>query len=825
MFLKNTWRLYTGTPGASLVSLISLSVAFAAILSLAARISFETSYDSWVPSAGSIVKMESIYTAPSGAVTETSLAPPIPSVATLPDAFPEFEAVTAIIRRDASFLIDDEPVSRAIAIAEPNFFDVFDLRFMHGASALALAEPDNIVVSERQARRQFGKTDVVGETLVEILESGELHDYTIVGVFETIPENTHFTFDILRPISPDLLQRRPELLTEWGNLFGYVYAKLAPGASVDRINSDMEAFKRRFVQGGDANSEVFPIDFRFVPLTDVYLLHSHQGSWRSAGDPGLLRALVLVAILILLVAATNFATLVAAHATGRAREIGIRRIFGASRYHIFRVFMFEAGLFAAISALFGVGLMYALQVILRSSGTRLSFAAPDTGTVFATFAGMILTTALLAAMMASSVLMRYRPTESLGIRGGGPDIPGGNKTRQALVVFQFAVGTTLMFCTVIVYLQTRHARDADYGYEAEGLIAIEEVDHDLVRRSLATLASSLERIEGVFGVAGSSLLPAGVNQSNAPAQRPGAPRLQLGWAAISPEYFDLARIELLAGRFLSEDRAMDDVTVGEPGGLEDDAALAARGGNVILSETAMRQLGFADQPRDILGQSINVGLVDMSLGMVPMTVVGIVSDARYRSLRDQPRPMMYFQSRNDTRYLLVRVRPGDEVAAMASIRTTWSSLLPELPLKARVIAHDIDSLYNDDAERGAAFALFALIAVTLACLGLYGLAAYAVVRQRKDVAIRKIHGAGKINIIKRLALQFVGPVIAANILAIPISWLTMRDWLAAFDSRITLEPLMFITASIGIILVGMLTVGGQSYLLAGTMPIKALRHD
>lgn len=528
-----------------------------------------------------------------------------------------------------------------------------------------------------------------------------------------------------------------------------------------------------------------------------------------------------VAFAILLIAGVNYAILVAAQATKRGRDIAIRRVHGASPFKIAILQILESCLFVAAAGI----LALILVPVIQANAVQIGFTSPPSTqhTLIPILLILILVIGSLAALLPTSLLLKFRPATLLGSRNL-PDIPKGRILRTALVALQFSIATGLLLCTVIMILQIRHAQTLDPGYTPTGLLVLEGIRTDSVKQSLPTLQALIEDTPRVIGVTATSLLPASENESNLPVRKPGGKQIQIGWAAVDPAFFDTMQIPIVAGRDLTRDYALDDVTISELEGGIDEAALARRGGNVIASMSAIKRLGFSD-PAAASGQQIDIGLVDLTYGLVPMTIIGIVDDVRYRSLRDPIRPMIYFQSRESARYLLVRARPGEETIVLGKIRDIWTRLFPDQPFSGRLLGQEVAALHAEDTTKTKTLAFFTILAIALACSGIYGTVAFSVERRRKEVAIHKIVGANRTDMLHLITLQILKPILFANILTLPVAWWAMRHWLDGFENRIDLSPTLFLATALGTAALGLLIVTGHVLNIARTPPAHALRTE
>jgi putative ABC transport system permease protein len=287
---------------------------------------------------------------------------------------------------------------------------------------------------------------------------------------------------------------------------------------------------------------------------------------------------------------------------------------------------------------------------------------------------------------------------------------------------------------------------------------------------------------------------------------------------------DTMGMKLLAGRTFSETQPLDDVTTSTPSVPAEQRALVARGANILVSEEAAHRLGFA-HPQDALGKQILVSLVENEYGWVPATIVGVVTDARYRSVRDPLQPIFYFYQRNSFAQLMVRFSGNQPKAVYDQVEAIWQRQVSDIPFRARFVDDIVRDLYNADARRAQLFGAFAILAAVIGCLGLFGLAAFTAERRTKEIGIRKILGARTVDIVRLLVWQFSRPVVFANIIAWPIAWWVMRGWLNGFDRRIALSPVPFLEAGLLALIIAIATIGTHAWRVARTNPIHALRYE
>ena len=404
---------------------------------------------------------------------------------------------------------------------------------------------------------------------------------------------------------------------------------------------------------------------------------------------------------------------------------------------------------------------------------------------------------------------------------------GSGRLRSILVVTQFAVSIGLIVCTIVVYAQTRFAQTTDLGFERDGLIQISNMTRASVIPQTETLMREIGRVPGVDAVAGASITAATGNVTNTSVLVPGRPEpLLIGNYSVSPEFFETMGVRLLAGRPLSRDFAKDSLWFPyEPEEAIEPAMrnLAARGANIVVNRLAAERMGFAD-PRSAVGQTVQLNVFPDEVGMLPATIVGVVENSRFRSLRESVEPQLFYD-RGIYRSLAVRYRSSNPEDVRQNIERVWRRLVTDVPFEGEYADAQLAELYATDAARGTTFAGFSALAVVIACLGLFGLAAFTAERRTREIGIRKVFGARSSDIVRLLAWQFSKPVIVANLIAWPVAWWVMRDWLNNFDARIDLGPTPFVLAGLLALAIAIGTVAGHALRVSRTNPINALRYE
>jgi putative ABC transport system permease protein len=806
------------------INIFGLAIGIAACLLLVLYVRYETHFDRWLPNAENVYQVQSInieegvrtpQQAAHGVITES-----------LPQAFPEIEAIARVDGDQIVLLKDGEPRFFDVSFADPNLFRILEAPFLRGDPARALEPTEALVLSRSQAMNLFGSIDVLGRTVTGI-RRGERYERRVTGVFEDMPANTHLNLQMVGRITEEMKEN-----CGWGCVNGYVYARLRPGADADAINARLPEWERRTIPpvnvGGARVSEGDSFDWRFVNVRDVHLSGAEGEATRPGNDRPTIVTFAIVAALILAMAVINFVNLATARAGQRAREVALRKVLGANRRQLIAQFLGESLLIAAAATLTGLA---AAELILRYLS---AFLRADLDLHYLGEGGMLLpilalwlVVGLVGGLYPAFYLSRYQPGEVLKANKSAAEPRGTGRLRSLLVVAQFAVSIGLIICTIVVYAQTLFAQRSDLGFERSGLIQITNANRAAVVPVIESLLREIGRVPGVSSAAGASISAATDNTTNSNVRVPGRPDpLVIGNYSVSPDFFRTMNIRLVAGRLLSRQFAKDNGwTPYEPEEAAEAAqrAMVARGLNIVLNREAARRLGLGS-PEQAIGRQIQLDYYADEIGLLPATIVGVVENSRFRSLREPVEPIIY-QDRGIYRGIAVRFRSSDPEGVRQRVGEVWRRIVPDVPFEAEFADQQLAELYATDTARGQTFAGFSLLAVVIACLGLFGLAAFTAERRTKEIGIRKVFGARSRDIVTLLAWQFSKPVIIANVIAWPIAWRVSRQWLNRFDARIelTLTPFLIAAALALVIAVG--TIVGHALRVSRTNPIHALRYE
>jgi putative ABC transport system permease protein len=796
------------------INIGGLALGLAGCLLILAYVRYEQSYDSWLDDNGRVYQVQSRIHPP-GQPDALTQASPFPLDESLPAGFPQVEAVTSVSPGKTVTERGGQPVFIDSTTVDGDFFKVLALPFAQGSAATALRDSSSVVLTESEAIRQFGSADALGKMLVLGAGPGK-KGYRVSAVLRDLPRNTSLRVGLLFRQDPAQID-----YPGWGNYDQIHYARLRPGADPAAVNAGIPAWKKRVMTpemiDGKPVSLADVFEFRLVPLRDVHLGETQTAALRPGGDPRALATFAIVALLTLGMAVMNFVNLSTARAMQRAREVALRKVLGAKRRQLIVQFLGESLLISAAAMLIALAVVeLAMPWVAHLTGAEMRVAYLGEGGMLLPALALLAATGLGGGLYPAFYLSRFKPAPLLRAGPVSVETPGSGRLRAALVVAQFAVAIGLIASTAIIWSQTRFVEQVDPGYRRDGLVQIANAWRFTQGSEYESARSAMLAIPGVTATARAGIGLGSPETSVRLMRALGAPEhVSMGFYSVDAEYLRTMDIGLLAGRLLGDRFAADRVT-GSTG------ELAARGINVVVNRSAARMLGHR-RPEAAIGQIVEVAFDGFT--MVPARIAGVVDDTRFRTAREAIEPMVFAYDPEKTNQVLVRyasARPGE---VMAALNRVWRRFEPEIPFEARFADDIVRELYAAERGRTILFAGFSLLAIAIACLGLFGLASFTTERRTKEIGIRKVLGARVRDIVRLLAWQFSKPVILANLAAWPVAWWAMRDWLNTFDSRIALTPGPFVLAGLLALAIAVATVAGHALRVARLNPIHALRYE
>lgn len=801
----------------TLINLFGLALGFAAatLISLYAR--DEISFDRFIPNHERIYQVGLDIDPPGRSTLRLSVTSTMDAEA-LKIAFPEIETATRLAADGFRLYAkqDTEGMTLATYWADANFFEVFPLRAVAGNLENALSRPDGLVLTRKAARQLLGREDVVGETI----RVGPKILMRVAAVVEDLPPNSHLNCEVFLPgvASFSALSVRTAEQSHPGSLRSenaYTYIRLRPGASVDAVRARLRAFADSHVPGvldGTPVAEAYT--FTLTPIADIHFQPRSTGQIKPSADPRVLRALIAVAVLILIVACGNFVSMMTARATRRAVEVGVRKAVGATQRQIMVQFIGEC-LFYAVLAL--IPAVIAVELVLPAFNgflrREIAFDYLTNPTLALGLTALAVFTGLAAGAYPAFYLSRFKPSAVLR---GTTLLHHSSRMRQLLVVLQFAILIGLLVATFTVDRQIQYAIEdrlrlpSDQIYLGAGGCPPSMID-------------AATKIEGVKAASCVSSAALGFNHFTAVFMRShGRDQVAASAGPVDHEFFDVFGIEPLAGRLFSAERGQDDLLRRDSGAIENPS--------IVINESAARALGYAS-PGEAVGQFPRwkrLRVVEgqpQQLEPTSSEIIGVIPDFSIGSVRDAVQPMAYYVDPETFYHLVLRFDGGTVQQALESVRNVWSKQTGWARFDGTFLDQYVNALYADVVIQSTIFTLFSAAAVVLAALGLLGLAIFTAERRTKEIGLRKVMGARRADILFFLGWQFARPVLWANLIAWPCAYLVMQRWLEGFAYHTDIGLSIFIIAGALALIIALVTVAGHAVLVARAKPVEALRYE
>ena len=791
----------------SFINIIGLAIGLTCTLLILLYVENEVSYDKYHSKADRIYRVHTEIQF--GEKYFNMSKAPAPMAAALIEEFPEVEA-SVRLRVQGRFLVKRGDITyreENVAYADSSIFSVFDIILVKGASE-ALFKPNSIVIDESTAQKYFGDENPIGERL--LLDNNM--DVEITGVYKDMPSNGHFHYSLL--ISMATLEHSKH--TMWLSSNYWTYALLKEDHSGVELEAKFPAMVIKYVgpqvaQILDISMDDFKasgnyIKYSLAPLTDIHLHSNLEYEMEANGNILYIYLFAGIAFLILALAAINFMNLSTARSASRAKEVGVRKVLGSLRSHLIKQFLSESMLISALSMIIAVLLAWIVLPYFNQMA-NIKIAIPFASPVFylAVFGG-VLAIGFIAGSYPAFFLSAFKPAAvlkgnlSLGVKSGW--------LRSSLVVFQFVISTVLIIGTMVIYKQLQYIQTKNLGFNKERVLLVE--DAYALGDQAASYKTQVLQIAGIENASYSGYLPVSSNRSDSmfwlEGQTPNEETMvsMQGWT-VDYDYIATLGMELIEGRNFNEQNAADSMAM------------------IINEETASR-MGL-DEP---IGAHI-VSYADMpgEAGETPLTiytVIGLVKNFHFESMKESITPLSLQLGRSRS-YFSVKVAGEDLQPIIKQLEGEWKELAGGQPFSYSFLDERFDATYKSETRVGNLFSVFAILAIFIACLGLFGLAAFTAQQRTKEIGVRKVMGATVSSIIVLLSKEFGKLVLIALVIAIPLAWYGISQWLQDYEFRTDLSPWVFVLAGGVTFLIAWLTMSYQSIKAATTSPAKSLRDE
>lgn len=782
---------------------LALGVACCALIFLYIR--DDLSFDKLHEQGDRLYRIQTVRFNEDGGVRSRDVYLPMPLGPTMLSDFPEVENYTRFYQTDFVLRIGAQSTEEEFLIADPSVLEMFTFPLASGDPSTALADMNSVVFTQSMANKYFGERNPVGETVL-VRINGEFHNLTITAIAEDVPSNSSVRFDFILPFAK-WIDADPSLLTDaenWYSSFLITYVQVQENTSLLNAEEKMLALRQQhypnelqsWQENMDWNSDAPPVSFAAQPLMDVHMNPDVPGGITPSTNPLYSYILGGIALAVLLIACINFMTLSIGHSTKRAKEIGLRKVVGARRRQLIAQFWGEALVMSTLAVLMGVVLAWLFLPLFNNLAQKtLAFDFASQPEILLMPMALALLTGLLAGSYPALVLSGFKPIDVLKnkLRLGG-----ANGLTQSLVVVQFTLSIGLLVTTIIMANQLHYLQTQNLGFRGEQLVVIPMQGLNGLQ-TVNRFRNALNGERDILHISGSS--SSFTRGTNRYGFFYGDEVKEAYYYRVESNYLEAMDIDLLAGRTFDPNLATDSTQA------------------LIVNEALVRDFGWTDP----LGEQIPG---ELGRAMKDAVVIGVVPDYNFQSLHNEVRPMMItMDPGRDLRFLLVRIGPDDVPTTLAKLEATWTSIAPDLPYNYSFLDDDMNNQYQAEQRWSTIVRYATILSMVVACLGLFGLATLTVAGRIKEVGIRKVLGASATSISVLLSKDFAKLVVIAIVLAAPMAYFAMNEWLQNFAYRIDIGVGVFVLAGGLALLTAILTISYQAIKSAIANPVDALRYE
>jgi putative ABC transport system permease protein len=802
-YFKTAWRNLRKNKIFSAINIFGLSAGVAAFLLIVNYLRFEYSYDDAHEKKDRIFRVPMVVSEKGG--KEQTFAFTFPAVApALKKDFPEIEEVARFRRQGGIVKHGEQKIIEpgTLYYADPALFNIFSFRFIKGNAATAFTELNDAVITAETAKKYFGDTDPIGQALRYRNE-----DYIVKAVLEDIPANSHIRFNILLNYNKYIQLTNGNASTSWFWSDFYTYVLLKPGTDAKALETKFAGFTERYV-GDDMKQRAYQLALHLQPLKDIHLRSRYDYELAGNGNLSYLKYLGIAALFILFIAWINYVNLSTAHSLDRSREVGIRKVVGAGKFQLIRQFLAESLFLNTIAVVAGI-LIFRLTLPAFSNLVEKDISSLYVSDwrfwVFVVL--LFLAGTLLAAFYPAFVLSSFQPIYSIKASGGGSGLKSGkNILRKSLVVLQFVAAIVLISGAIGFYRQLHYMQSRDLGVNiSQTLVVQQSANQDSSGiPAFKAFINDMEANPAVESVTASTSVPGGeVGSSSDYALKNSQSGKRCRNLGVDNKFIPAYGLTIIAGRNFATDKPPVDTAVTL---------------NILVNETAARIFGF-DNPADILGK-------EMDGSGYHCRVIGVVKDYHQESLQYSYDPIVFYpeEERNLGNFSL-KLHTGNLPGMMDFVKQKWGAYFAESPFRYFFLDEQFDAQYKSDKLFATVLWLFTVIAIVIACLGLFGLSLFTIAKRNKEISIRKVLGATLFQITSLITKDYLKLVIIAGVFALPVAYILVNNWLKDYAFHISIGIGFFLLPLLMIVAITLLTVLYQSLKAAVANPVKSLRTE
>lgn len=796
-YLRIAFRNFKSQRFYSFTNIFGLSVGITASILVLLYVKHEFSFDSYHKNVNQIYRIGFSFT--QEGVTNYCAQTPAKLGPALKDMYPEIKKLSRIYFSKRMFVEagDIKKFEDRISYADPEFFDIFSYDVISGNKVQFLKNANSIVITESTAKKYFGNSNPLGK----IIEIDNNYMFEVNGVIKDVPVNSQFRFDFIAPYAS--LEKQPVsgYFSQWSCTFGsYTYMLVGNGF-------DPKSFEKKTANFFKTHTDLKEGDWRViaVPLSDIHLNSRLADEIEENSSISKIIIISSIALFILLLACINFVNLSTARASRRALEIGIRKVMGAGKSQLVKQFLGESVLISLVALVFsGFTILLIMPSFSTLVGTNIGFNLINNWSTLLMIVGGVVIVGLLAGIYPAFFISSYEPVKVTrgNVSSGDSGKQSSSFLRKGLVVFQFSISIVLIAGTIIVNLQLNYLRGFDMGFDKKQMIVLPV--HEKFGDIYKTVKNEIVNIPGVVSVTAGLGAPVTFNSINTVCKPNGTDdrgEFPIVVNSIDYDYMDQFGVQIVAGRNFSEEYSNDFPN------------------SMIINEKMARRLGF-NNVKDAIGKSYII-----SLNNYKPEIIGVVKDFNAGSLHNEISSQVFMINPKWFKELIVKANSTNMPSTISKLKGVWEKFFPKYPFEYSFLDESIDRMYKSEDRYSQVISVFSVVALFIACLGLLGLASFIAKQRKKEIGIRKVHGASIESIIQIVSGEFAILVIIGNLIAWPTAYYFMNKWLQEFAYRVDLSWWIFIVSGLMTLIIAMLTVGYQAIKAAVANPVESLKNE
>jgi len=784
--LKTAFRHIVKHPGYSFLNIMGLSLGIASALFLIIYVSDEVSYDRYHDNADRIYRVSSRITEPDDQFTWNVAQ--IPFGPQVVQDYPEVESFVRFINMPRSLYRyeDKEFNEENFFFVDSTLFDIFTYKVIKGEVKSALLEPKKIILTEKVAIKYFGSSDAIGKTLTSGNDA-----YEVTGVIDDVPFNSHFRFDAIASRN-----NLPKQIGSWGNFGVFTYLLFPENMDVKAFETKMQGMYAAYMEPifGAMNIK---IEYILEPVTKIHLYSTNPGEPEPTGSITYVYIFAIVALFLLLIAAMNYMNLATARSARRAREVGLRKVVGSRRTPLIMQFLSESMAFTLISLIISIVLLVVLMPKFNLlAGKSFDMHVLYSPVVLISLAGVILVVGIFGGSYPAFFLSRFSPLTVL--KGQITQGTAGSLFRKILVVIQFSVSVIMIVCTLVVFRQLNHLKTMDQGFDQKNVVSL-ELNRAMIRKYPALKLALLENPNIKYVSSTDTPMGEGSGKQlfNVETDQ-GMSQRGINFAIVDHDFIEALGIKIVEGREFREDMPSDTLS------------------GVVVNETFVKRMGWSDP----IGKRIEAG----DENAYRARVIGVMQDYHQTGMYNEIESLLLgYRTLNNIVY--IKLSDDNVQQTMSYIESSWKEIFPDQPYEYTFLSERFNRQFEADEKRGLIFTMFTVLAIIIACLGLFGLVSYMIEQRTKETGIRKVFGASEGTILRLISKDFLILVAIAIIIAFPVSYYFMSNWLENYVYRSTIGVPLFLIAGLLTLVITFATISFKAYQAAVMNPAESIKTE